>query len=104
MNHRYSPNIGSFGDLTFVQHADPKLWRMAMSGRNAHSSSIPGFNRTQFTGAGRKGKPPNVQVERSSAKSHALVPITHWKPRLQQADFLRDRNPGVKLLDHRHDY
>jgi peptidoglycan hydrolase-like protein with peptidoglycan-binding domain len=95
MNHRYSPNIREFwGFDCLYSTADPKLWRMAMSGRNAQLFIyfLGSTERNSRELAG-KGKPPNVQVERSSAKSHALVPITHWKPRLQQADFLRDKNP-----------
>jgi hypothetical protein len=92
MKHRYSPNIREFwGFDCLYSAADPKLWRIAMSGRNAQLfvyflGSTQG-NSQELAG---KGKPPNVQVERSSAKSHGLVPITHWKGRLQQADFLRN--------------
>ena len=94
MKHRYSPNIRQFwGFDCLYSDADPKLWRIAMSGRNAQLFIyyLGSTERISQELAG-KGKPPNIQVERSSARGHGLVPITHWKPRLQQADFFRDKN------------
>lgn len=94
MKHRYSANIREFWGFDCLYNpADPKLWKTAMSGRNAQLF-IYFLNSTARISQdlGGKGKPPNIQVERSSAKGHGLVPITHWKPRLQQADFLLNKN------------
>jgi hypothetical protein len=94
MKHRNSANIREFWGFDCLYNpADPKLWRAAMVGRNAQLF-VYYLNSTARISQdlGGKGKPPNIQVERSSARGHGLVPIAHWKTRLQQADFLRDKN------------
>lgn len=92
MKHRYSGNIREFWGFDCLYNpADPQMWRLAMAGRNAQLfiyflNSTASISKT----LGGQGRPPNIQVERSTAASHGLVPITHWKARIQQAEFLRN--------------
>jgi len=41
---------------------------------------------------------PNVHVQRSTARGHNWVPITHWRERLQSSAFLPERRPGAHTL------
>ena len=98
MNHRYSKNIIEFWGFDCLYNSgDPALWRTIMTDRNAelsiHFLSSTAANSLNLAGKGRPPiqPPPNIKVERSKAKRHGLVPITHWKEKLQQSALLRNK-------------
>jgi len=97
--HRYSANIRECWGFDCLYHpCDAEIWRQWAIGHPnvglfIYFLSSTAAHSMDLQGAGKPPIPPpgNVLVEHSSAPNHNLVPVTHWKNRIQGASFLRNK-------------
>lgn len=92
-NHRYADRIRECWCFDSLYHPrDPELWAGWARSRTAARLSVHYLGSTQGLSKQLKDKQlPNVVVEKSTAQNHCLVPLEHWRSRVQASTFLLGR-------------